>query len=72
MKEDNVKIIQFNINPQVHYSSNGTIYKDKVETYDIFGLGDDGNIYKYGKHSFWKDTKYQDRVITGWRIYVPL
>lgn len=44
MKEESIKIIQITIEPYTYYVSNGSAYKDTVNSQHIFGLGDDGNI----------------------------
>lgn len=71
MKEETIKIIQITVESKKYYVSNGSPYKDTVNTHEIFGLGDDGQVYQWAEHSFWNDPKYHSEKIVGWKLYVP-
>lgn len=71
-KSDDVKIIQMSIEPYIYYQSNGSMYKDKIESRHIFGLGDDGNVYRWGNHIFYRRGGYNDKEEwLGWILYSP-
>lgn len=72
MKEDQVKIVQITVNPYKFYTSNGSPTKDEHSSHQIFGLGDDCKVYRYGLHKFWHDKKYNNEHVVGWREYVPI
>lgn len=69
MKEEQVKIMQISVYPYGYFTSNGSMYKD--ETNAIFGLGDDGKIYKWGKHTIYNSEKRTCEDFEGWRYYIP-
>jgi len=68
MKEETVKIIQIVVEPYVYYKSNGSSYKDEIKSHNIFGLGDDMKIYKFGEH--YKSGKGLSKEV-GWKEYIP-
>jgi hypothetical protein len=68
-KDDSVKIIQFWVEPYTHYESNGSMYKTKRESSIVYGLGDDGKVYKWGHHTYYEDKQY--KKYEGWRLYIP-
>lgn len=49
-KPNTVKIIQIIKDEVIHYTSTGSMYKDKETETIFYGLGDDGNVYQYKKH----------------------
>lgn len=69
-KDDLVKIISFQIEPYIWYESNGSMYKTKNESRHVFGLGDDGKIYLYKKHTYYENKEY--KTYEGWRHYLPV
>ncbi len=71
-KPENVKIIQMSIEPFTYYVSNGSMYKDKCNSHNIFGLGDDQNVYRYGEHKYlFKDKFGSYENFVGWITYIP-
>jgi len=68
-KRDDVAIVQFTTEPYTWYESNGSVYKTERNGFKIFGLGNDGNIYRYGKHTLYRNKTYIDFI--GWRKFIP-
>lgn len=68
MKPNEVKIIQFFVEPKRYYQSNGSIYKNTVETHNVFGLGDDGKIYIWREH--YESNQTREKTL-GWKLYIP-
>lgn len=71
MKPEDVKIIQFQIELYSWYESTDSMYKTKNEGTYIYGLGDDGKIYRYGEHSWYESKEKGYQKATGWREYTP-
>lgn len=71
MKPEDVKIIQFQVEPYTWYESNGSMYKTKNESNHIYGLGDNGKMYRYGNHSWYGSRSEGYKKATGWREYTP-
>lgn len=73
MKPEEVKIVQFQIEPYEWYESNGSIYKTKKQDIKFWGMGDDGKIYRYGEHNIYagRDVYPAYTKFNGWREYTP-
>ena len=69
MKEDNIKIIQFSVEPYSRFDSNGSMYKTEIRTQRIFGLGDDGKVYRWGKHIPAPADTFKEQL--GWILHIP-
>lgn len=70
MKPENVKIVQILTKEYSWYEATGGVFKINHVRDKFFGLGDDGKIYSYGKHSSYEESSGH-RYDLGWKEILP-